>query len=143
MEEKNKAATELDKYLNVASSLENDIKKVESERNFKTMKASALQMSMYNSLKSNNIINVKYAFGRKNVKLSTILQNIQVSSNLKGLRDDKDKKDKEKAKEREEENKTTFRAPRTTIQTVSGGGGGGGGRGESTSETSKNESSIR
>jgi hypothetical protein len=43
LEEKNKAATELDKYLNVASSLENDIKKVESERNFKTMKASALQ----------------------------------------------------------------------------------------------------
>ena len=28
----------------------------------------------------NNIINVKYASGRKNVKLSTILQNIQVSS---------------------------------------------------------------
>ena len=100
-------------------------------------------MHYKNSLKSNNIINVKYAFGRKNVKLSTILQNIQVSSNLKGLRDDKDKKDKEKAKEREEENKTTFRAPRTTIQTVSGGGGGGGGRGESPSETSKNESSIR
>ena len=127
MEEKTRAAIELDKFLSFAISLENEIKKVESDKNFKNMKASALQMTTYNNLKRNNIINVKYASGRKNVKLSTILQNIQVSSNLKGLREDKDKKEKEKAKDREEESRTTFGAPRTTIQTLAHGGGGGGG----------------
>ena len=124
----------MDKLLTHATSLETEIRALESDRNFKNMKASALQMTTYNNLKRNNIINVKYASGRKNVKLSTILQNIQVSSNLKGLREDKDKKEKEKAKDREEESRTTFGPPRTTIQTLGGGGGGGGV--ESTGESS-------
>ena len=86
LEEKSRAATELDKLLNVATSLETEIKELESKINFKNMKATVFQMTSYNNLKKNNIINVKPAVGRKNVKLSTILQNIQVSSNLKGLR---------------------------------------------------------
>jgi hypothetical protein len=94
--EKSKAATELDKLLTHATSLETEIRALESDKNFKNMKVSAFQMTTYNNLKRNNIINVKYTSGRKNVKLSTILQNIQVSTNLKGLREDKDKKEKEK-----------------------------------------------
>ena len=73
LEEKSRAATELDKLLNVATSLETEIKELESKKDFKNMKASVFQMTTYNNLKRNNIINVKYAAGRKNVKLSEYL----------------------------------------------------------------------
>ena len=126
MEEKSRVATELDSLLNVATTLQNEIKALENEKNFKTMKSTTQQMGEYNKLKKSNIINVKYTYGRNNVLLSTILHNIEISTNLKGLREDKDKKEKEKTKDREEESKHSFGAPRTTIRTVIGGGGGDG-----------------